>query len=173
MDIINKNEDDPDPNNLSRCVFYKGCFLKVDIIYDPDEYHKLIFELSLHITDEQLLEIGEIDIDEQELVIYDDQIIESFKFVKEGKQYDSECSQCVCGKLITKEYFVQNKKTDKLVIVGSKCVERFYYKEFQVYVAEKNESNHSIKKKKRSKYFCVECKEQEVEGYSVLCDDCE
>ena len=169
-DLIDANEQDD--NNNQRVVEHKNMFLNVMVDCNPNGYDALPLRLSLpeYMDDQQLLKIGRIKWKKQQLIIKDRQIIDSFRFYKEGEQCPS---QCACGVYISKEYFVQNKESGKLVTIGSKCIERFYSQQWELHKEQEAEKNKPRNKSKSLSYFCVDCEEKEVEGYSCVCSDCD
>jgi hypothetical protein len=64
--------------------------------------------------------------------------------VKEG-----DGNECLCGHFIINEYFIQNKKSNKTLVVGSSCVKKFNVKEMTDYVKQEEKRKKQLKKQQQ------------------------
>eukprot|EP01084_Bolivina_argentea_P059781 109215_1 len=149
-------------HEITRTVEYKNYILAVKIyncIYPP-----LTLGLSTELSDQKLIEIGNIDLDEHTIDIQPENIIKCFKFMCEDSNVDDQYGdiQCICGHDIKTSYLIENIETGKRTTVGSKCIERFYGEQLEEY-------NKKKKKKKKKKintkriYYCIDCEKNIVD----------
>lgn len=61
---------------------------------------------------------------------------------------ESQGSECSCGHFITNEFYIQNYKTKKILIVGSSCVKKFNEKAMTEYVKREEKRKQQVKKEK-------------------------
>eukprot|EP01084_Bolivina_argentea_P227294 383874_1 len=155
-----------------RYIEYQNFLLEVKIICESD-YPPLVLKLSTKLSDKKLLEIGTINLDESILDIDEEDIINSFRFIGEGsndgQQYGA--NSCICGHDIKNVYHIEEIYTKEKVIVGCKCVERFYKSQWEEYV-NKMKKKKSEKKKKGIIFKCMDCNINVVDGHYCICDDC-
>ncbi len=61
---------------------------------------------------------------------------------------EGDGNECICGHFIINECYIQNKKTQKTLIVGSSCVKKFNEKEMTNYIKQEEKRRKEIKKEK-------------------------
>eukprot|EP01084_Bolivina_argentea_P008660 16202_1 len=153
----------------TRTVQHKNDILDVDILFTSD-YHDLALNLSTKLSDKKLKEIGIIK--NFILIVEEQNIINCFEFNSKDANHGQEVygqNHCICKHEIKYVYYIENKDTKEKVIVGSKCVQRFYSSQWEEYDKMRKEIQ---KKKKQTAFKCINCHKNIVQSYFSLCTKC-